>query len=149
MRCPGAVLILIILVLSVNVLSAGIDPQWLVTRGYAWRGEPEETDSRREAVNPRLGADRTGSPGDHDAQSSGSNQGNPVPQTQASGGAFAVFDDYYVSVTQETFGAPGSEHHFLSSLDEPVQESWRESILSEIRSHGPDARQEYTFTTIR
>ncbi len=149
MRCDGAAVILIILVLSVNFLSAGIDSQWLVTRGYAWKGEPQKTDSGRKAGDSQPALDKTGFPEDREAPSNASNQGNPVPQTQASGGAFAVFDDYYVSVTEETFGAPGPGHHFLSSLDEPVQESWRESILSEIRSHGPDARQEYTFTTIR
>ena len=150
MRCTAGALILIILSLPVNLMSAEKEGPGVQARDYALKGGPQRADSRGKAGDYQPGVDGTGDPENREPPWNGSNQEKTVPHTQVGGGAFVVFDGYYVSVTEQTYGAPGPEHHFLSSLDEPIRESWQNSISSEIRSHGPDARQEYIlFSTGR
>ncbi|MEW6367522.1 MAG: hypothetical protein AB1714_23075 [Acidobacteriota bacterium] len=150
MTCTAGALILIILSCSANLMSEEEETLGVPACGYALRGEPQAVDSREEAGAEHTGIDGNRLPEDREPLSKEPNQEKTVPQTQVGGGAFVLLDGYDVYVTAETYGAPGPEHHFLSSLDEPIGESWQDSILSESRRHGPDARQEYIlFTTGR
>lgn len=150
MRSTAGALILILLSLPVNLISAEKEGPRVQARDSAMRGGPQRADSRWNAGDDQPGVDGTGAPEKREPPWKGSNQEKAVPQTQVGGGAFVVLDGYYVSVREQTYGAPGPGHHFLSSLDEPIRESWRNSILSEVRRHGPDARQEYIlFSTGR